>query len=86
MVVQAGPVGVADLDPQVALEGRREIPRQDQPVALGEQHVLEILDLLDARPLHLEVADLGFLEQVDLDLAVGLVVRPPPRPSPARAS
>ena len=85
MVVQSGPVRVANLDPQEALEGPREVASQDQSVGLGEEHVLEVLDGLDARSLHREVADLGLLEQVDLDPAVGLVL-PRPRPAPARAS
>ena len=44
-----GQFGFADLDPEVALERPGVSRRKDEPLPLLEQHVLEILDLPDAR-------------------------------------
>ena len=70
VIVEPGPGRVAGLDAQAALERPRIVVGQHQPIGLLEQQVLEVLDLLDRRPLDLEVADLvaQSLDQVDLQL------------------
>ena len=73
MVVQLRPCRIAGLDPEEALEGLGEISGQGQSVPFGQENVLEVFDGLDAGAFHGEVADVGFLEQVNLDSAAGLV-------------
>ena len=69
VVVQSGPTGVATLYSEKALERPGKVSSQHQPVALGQEDVLEVLNALDAGSLHGEIADLGFLEQMDLHRA-----------------
>jgi hypothetical protein len=67
-VVEPRPGRVARADRQVILERLVILAHQGEPVPLGQEHVLEVLDLPDATPLDPEVARLG-VEQVDGDLA-----------------
>ena len=73
MVVEPRPARVARLHPQATLERPRIIVRHHQPVALLEQHILEVLDLLDVRALDLEIAYLvgPSLQQMKPDLVAG---------------
>ena len=74
VVVQSGPAGVATLHSEKALERPGKVSSQHQPVALGQEDVLEVLDALDAGSLHGEIADFGILEQVDLHRAIRVVI------------
>ena len=71
---QSGPPGVAAFHPEKALERPGKVTSQHQPVALGQENVLEVLDALDAGSLHGEIADFGILEQMNFHRAMGVVI------------
>ena len=72
-IVEPSPVRVARFDQLEPLERPDELVVLDQTVGLGEQHVFEIVDILDRGPLDLEVAGLA-IHEVDDDHLIRLAV------------